>query len=110
MSKPKLPVLRSDEEAEEFVDRFNLNDFDLSGARPYRFEFSAEPYGFEVVRDGEGAYRAQFTHAGEVVFATESYSSRAGAVEAIEMIKQKGPTAAVVHLDPFVPDRGMKLR
>ena len=37
--KKKIPTLRSDEEAEGFVDTADLSEYDLSGARPVRFEF-----------------------------------------------------------------------
>ena len=35
----KLPVLKSDEEAERFVDTADLSEYDLSGFKPVRFEF-----------------------------------------------------------------------
>lgn len=34
-----LPPLKSDEDAERFVDEADLSDYDLSGFRPGRFEF-----------------------------------------------------------------------
>jgi predicted DNA binding CopG/RHH family protein len=34
-----IPRFRSDEEAERFVATADLTDYDLSGARPVRFEF-----------------------------------------------------------------------
>lgn len=34
-----LPPLRTDEDAERFVDEADLSDYDLSGFRPGRFEF-----------------------------------------------------------------------
>ena len=37
--KKKLPILRSDEEAEDFVARADLTEYDLSGGQPVRFEF-----------------------------------------------------------------------
>jgi predicted DNA binding CopG/RHH family protein len=37
--KRKLPRLKSDKEAEEFVDKADLTEYDLSGMRPIRFEF-----------------------------------------------------------------------
>jgi predicted DNA binding CopG/RHH family protein len=41
MKKPlkKLPVLRTDEEAEDFVANSDLSEYDLSGMRLVRFEF-----------------------------------------------------------------------
>ncbi|NKN37633.1 hypothetical protein HFC70_14870 [Agrobacterium sp. a22-2] len=35
----KLPVLRTDEEAEAFVDTADLSEYDLSGFKPAQFEF-----------------------------------------------------------------------
>ncbi len=35
----KLPVLKTDEEAERFVDEADLAEYDLSGFKPTRFEF-----------------------------------------------------------------------
>lgn len=37
--KKKLPKLRSDSEAEEFVAKADLTEYDLSGLRTMRFEF-----------------------------------------------------------------------
>ncbi|WP_163267519.1 CopG family antitoxin [Chelativorans alearense] len=37
--KKKLPVLKTDEEAEEFVANADLTEYDLSGMKPVRFEF-----------------------------------------------------------------------
>ena len=36
--KKKLPTFRSDKEAEEFVEKANLTDYDLSGLRPVKLE------------------------------------------------------------------------
>lgn len=38
--KRKLPVLRSDAEAERFVAEADLTRYDLSAGRPVRFEFA----------------------------------------------------------------------
>ena len=38
MSK-KLPTLRSDEEAEAFVDAADLSEYDLSAMKPIKFEY-----------------------------------------------------------------------
>jgi predicted DNA binding CopG/RHH family protein len=38
MSK-KLPTLRSDEEAEAFVDAADLSEYDLSEMKPIKFEY-----------------------------------------------------------------------
>ena len=37
--KKKLPTLKSDKEAEEFVANSDLTEYDLSGMRMMRFEF-----------------------------------------------------------------------
>ena len=37
--KPRLPKLRSDREAEDFVAKADLTEYDLSEMRPVRFEF-----------------------------------------------------------------------
>jgi predicted DNA binding CopG/RHH family protein len=37
--KKKIPTFKSDAEAERFVATANLTHYDLSGARPVRFEF-----------------------------------------------------------------------
>jgi len=37
--KKKLPTLKSDKEAEEFVASSDLTEYDLSGMRMVRFEF-----------------------------------------------------------------------
>jgi predicted DNA binding CopG/RHH family protein len=37
--KRKLPRFKSDKEAEEFVDKADLTEYDLSAMRPIRFEF-----------------------------------------------------------------------
>ncbi len=37
--KKTIPTFKTDREAERFVDTAELADYDLSGARPVRFEF-----------------------------------------------------------------------
>ena len=37
--KKKIPTFKSDREAEAFVDTADLTDYDLSRAKPFRFEF-----------------------------------------------------------------------
>jgi predicted DNA binding CopG/RHH family protein len=44
--KKKLPRLRSDKEAEDFVEKADLTEYDLSAMRPIRFEF--QPKGERV--------------------------------------------------------------
>jgi predicted DNA binding CopG/RHH family protein len=40
--KRKLPRLKSDKAAEEFVEKADLTEYDLSGMRPIRFEFQSK--------------------------------------------------------------------
>src|SRR6516162_7414051 len=37
--KKRIPTFKSDNEAEAFVDTADLTEYDLSGAKPVRFEF-----------------------------------------------------------------------
>ncbi len=37
--KKKIPAFKTDKEAEAFVDKADLTEYDLSGATPVRFEF-----------------------------------------------------------------------
>ena len=37
--KKKIPIFKSDAEAERFVDTADLSQYDLSGFKPVRFEF-----------------------------------------------------------------------
>jgi predicted DNA binding CopG/RHH family protein len=39
MKKP-LPILTSDAEAEDFVDKADLTEYDLSAMKPHSFEFA----------------------------------------------------------------------
>ena len=36
----KLPILKTDEEAEKFIDTADLSEYDLSGFKKVHFEFS----------------------------------------------------------------------
>ncbi|HEX7361084.1 MAG TPA: BrnA antitoxin family protein [Bryobacteraceae bacterium] len=38
--KKRIPIFKTDREAEVFVDTADLTQFDLVGARPVRFEFA----------------------------------------------------------------------
>ena len=40
--KKKLPRLRSNKEAEDFVENADLTEYDLSAMRPTRFEFQTK--------------------------------------------------------------------
>ena len=57
--KKKMPVSKTDEEAERFAETADLGSYDLSGFKPVRFEFAKksaqlnmrdfEPFGVETV-------------------------------------------------------------
>jgi uncharacterized protein YegP (UPF0339 family) len=49
---------------------------------------------FEIYRDKAGEYRARFKYNSEVIFATEGYSSKSSAQNAIDSIKKNGPDAS----------------
>src|SRR5260370_1618172 len=40
--KKKIPTFKSDSEAEAFVGTADLTDYDLSGAKPVRFDFDTQ--------------------------------------------------------------------
>lgn len=48
---------------------------------------------FEIKKNKGGEHVAYFKYNSETIFWTEGYSSRAGAVNAIESIKKNGPGA-----------------
>lgn len=48
---------------------------------------------FEIYRDKAGEYRVRFKYNSEVIFATEGYTSKASAENAIDSIKKNGPGA-----------------
>lgn len=50
---------------------------------------------FEIKKNKGGEFVAYFKYNSETMFWTEGYSSRAGAVNAIESIKKNGPGAPV---------------
>jgi predicted DNA binding CopG/RHH family protein len=41
MSKT-IPIFKTDEQAEKFIDTADLSEYDLSGFKPARFEFEAK--------------------------------------------------------------------
>lgn len=51
---------------------------------------------FEIVKDKAGEFRVRFKYNSETMFATEGYSSKASANNAIESMKKNGPGAAIV--------------
>lgn len=55
-------------------------------------------YKFEIYKDRAGEFRARFRYSGDVMFSTEGYSSKAGARNAIESIKNNGPSAPIDDL------------
>ena len=46
--KKKLPIFRRDREAEEFVDKADLSDYDLSGLRPAKLEFEKKDVSLRI--------------------------------------------------------------
>ncbi len=50
---------------------------------------------FEIYKDKVGEHRVRFVQNGEVVFSTDSYSSKSGAKKAIENIRKNTPGAEV---------------
>jgi uncharacterized protein YegP (UPF0339 family) len=48
---------------------------------------------FVIKKDKAGEFRANFVYNGEIIFATEGYSSKSSATNAIESIKKNGPGA-----------------
>jgi len=64
--RKKLPRLRSDKAAEEFVAKADLTHYDLSAIRPVRFEFQSksERINMRVPRQLLDAVRAYASKAG----------------------------------------------
>ncbi|MBV8135071.1 MAG: BrnA antitoxin family protein [Deltaproteobacteria bacterium] len=64
--KKKLPRFRNDKEAEEFVDKADLTEYDLSQMRPVRFEFQpkSERVNMRLPRQLLDAVRASAAKAG----------------------------------------------
>lgn len=50
---------------------------------------------FTIKQNKAGEHVAYFKYNGETIFWTEGYSSKAGAVNAIESIKKNGPGAPI---------------
>ena len=51
---------------------------------------------FEITKDKAGEFRVRFKYNSEVMFASEGYSSKAAAQNAIDSMKKNGPGAEVV--------------
>jgi predicted DNA binding CopG/RHH family protein len=64
--KKRLPSFKSDKEAEEFVEKADLTEYDLSGMRPIRFEFQrkTERVNMRLPRQLLDAVRASAAKAG----------------------------------------------
>ena len=64
--KKKLPRFKSDKEAEEFVAKADLTDYDLSAMRPIHFEFQrkSERVNMRLPRQLLDAVRASAARAG----------------------------------------------
>jgi uncharacterized protein YegP (UPF0339 family) len=56
---------------------------------------AAMAYKFEIYKDKTGEYRVRFKYNAKVMFSTEGYSSKAGAMNAIKSIKKHGPAAKI---------------
>ena len=54
---------------------------------------------FVIKKTSNGEYRAYFNYNSEKMFWTEGYSSRSGAVDAIESLKKNGPGAPIEDED-----------
>ena len=52
-------------------------------------------YKFEITKDKAGEFRVRFKYNAEVMFATEGYSSKASARNAIESLKKNAVNAEV---------------
>jgi uncharacterized protein YegP (UPF0339 family) len=52
-------------------------------------------YKFEIVKDKAGEFRVRFKYNAEVMFATEGYSSKASAKNAIDSLKKNAVGAEV---------------
>lgn len=50
---------------------------------------------FEIHKDKKGEFRVRFKYNSETMFATEGYSSKASAMNAIESMKKNGPGAEI---------------
>ena len=50
---------------------------------------------FVIKKDARGEYRVNFVYNSETIFATEGYSSKSSAQNAIDSIKTNGPDAPV---------------
>jgi len=64
--KKKLPSFKNDKEAEKFVDKADLTEYDLSGMRPIHFEFQpkSERVNMRLPRQLLDAVRASAARAG----------------------------------------------
>jgi uncharacterized protein YegP (UPF0339 family) len=73
--------------------------------RPYRWQIirccnhiegeAAMAHKFEIYKDKAGEFRVRFKYNSETIFATEGYSSKASAKNAIESIRKNGPNAEI---------------
>lgn len=52
---------------------------------------------FEIRKNKKGEFVAYFCHNSETMFWTEGYSSKAGAINAIESIRKNGPAAEITE-------------
>ena len=57
---------------------------------------------FEIYKDKKGEYRVRFKYNSEVMFASEGYSSKSSATNAIESYNKTGPGAPVEDNSRFL--------
>ena len=50
---------------------------------------------FEISKAKKGEFRVRFKYNSEIMFATEGYSSKSSAMNAIESMKKNGPDAEI---------------
>ncbi len=50
---------------------------------------------FEIWKDKKGEFRVRFKYNTEIIFATEGYSSKTSAKNAISSIQKNGPNAEI---------------
>mgnify|MGYP000185504509 FL=1 len=52
---------------------------------------------FEIWKDKKGEFRVRFKYNSEIIFATEGYSSKTSAKNAISSIQKNGPNAEIEY-------------
>ena len=52
-------------------------------------------HSFEIYKDKKGEFRVRFKYNSETMFASEGYSSKSSAINAIESFQKNGPGAKI---------------